>query len=113
MVLVAQTLEKIYIPNDLVGLVEGRSSYARVGVTIHVTAPKIDPGFDAHITLEMANFGEVPVDLRAGVDTPAQLILLRLTTPLESTDLYGRVRVISFSIRLNRYQDLVSLLKRA
>jgi len=58
----------------LVGLVEGRSSYARVGVTVHVTAPKIDPGFTAPITLEMANFGKVAVELRAGVDIPAQLI---------------------------------------
>lgn len=86
----AQTLERVRIPNDVVGLVEGRSSYARVGVTVHVTAPKIDPGFDAQITLEMVNFGSIPVDLRAGIDRPAQLILLRLTTPLGEEDLYGR-----------------------
>jgi len=85
----AQTLERVYVPNDLMGLVEGRSSYARVGVTVHVTAPKIDPGFDAQITLEMANFGSVAVELRAGVDAPAQLILMRLTTPLPAEDLYG------------------------
>jgi dCTP deaminase len=69
--------------------VEGRSSWARVGVTIHVTAPKIDPGFDAPITLEMANFGKVAVELRAGVDKPAQLMLLKVTTPLEPAELYG------------------------
>lgn len=86
----AQTMERVKIPNDVVGLVEGRSSYARVGVTVHVTAPKIDPGFDAQITLEMANFGSIPVDLRAGIDRPAQLLLLRLTTPLGDEDLYGR-----------------------
>lgn len=85
----AQTLERIRIPNDLVGLVEGRSSWARVGVTIHVTAPKIDPGFDAQITLEMANFGRVPVDLRAGIDQPAQLMLFRVSTPLGESELYG------------------------
>ncbi len=85
----AQTLERVTIPEDLVGLVEGRSSFARVGITIHVTAPKIDPGFDANITLEMANFGNVPVDLRASVDKPAQLILLKLSSPLETGDLYG------------------------
>jgi dCTP deaminase len=85
----AQTLERVHIPSDVVGLLEGRSSFARVGVTIHVTAPKIDPGFDATITLEMANFGRVAVDLRAGIDRPAQLMLLRLTTPLEDADLYG------------------------
>lgn len=88
-IVLAQTLERVTIPNDLVGLVEGRSSWARVGVTIHVTAPKIDPGFDAQITLEMVNFGRVPVELRAGVDKPAQLMLLKLTTPLDDQALYG------------------------
>jgi deoxycytidine triphosphate deaminase len=41
-----------------------------------VTAPKIDPGFDAQITLETTNVGKVPVELRAGADAPAQLILI-------------------------------------
>jgi dCTP deaminase len=86
----AQTLERVRIPADLVGLVEGRSSWARVGITIHVTAPKIDPGFDGRITLEMANFGRVPVELRAGIDEPAQLMLLKLTRPLDDLELYGR-----------------------
>lgn len=86
----AQTFERVRIPHDVVGLVEGRSSWARVGVTVHVTAPKIDPGFDAHIALEMANFGAVPVDLRAEIDRPAQLMLLQLSTPLADADLYGR-----------------------
>jgi dCTP deaminase len=54
----AHTLETVTIPNDLVGLVEGRSSFARIRVTIHLTAPKIDPGFSGTITLEMANFGK-------------------------------------------------------
>lgn len=85
----AHTLERILIPDDVVGLVEGRSSWARVGISIHVTAPKIDPGFDATITLEMFNFGRVPVDLRAGVDKPAQLMLVKLTTPLAEKELYG------------------------
>lgn len=85
----AQTLERVYIPSDLLGLVEGRSSYARIGITVHVTAPKIDPGFNAHITLEMANFGKLPVNLRAGIDKPAQLLLAKITTPLEESELYG------------------------
>ena len=86
----AHTLERICIPDDLVGLVEGRSSWARVGVSIHVTAPKIDPGFDATITLEMFNFGKIPVDLRAGIDQPAQLMLLTVSTPLKEQELYGQ-----------------------
>ena len=85
----AQTHEKICIPSDVVGLVEGRSSWARVGITIHVTAPKIDPGFDGSITLEMFNFGNVPVLLKSLEDKPAQLMLLRITTPLKDKELYG------------------------
>ena len=85
----AQTMERVCIPNDLVGLVEGRSSWARVGITIHVTAPKIDPGFEGHITLEMANFGTAPVQLRPGVDQPAQLMLAQLTSPLGAGEEYG------------------------
>ncbi len=85
----AQTLEEVTIPNDLVGLVEGRSSFARIGVTVHVTAPKIDPGFQGHVTLEMTNFGSMAVELRAELDQPAQLMLIRLTSPIASPDLYG------------------------
>jgi dCTP deaminase len=85
----AQTLERICIPSDLVGLVEGRSSWARVGITIHITAPKIDPGFDGHITLEMANFGSLAVELRAEIDKPAQLMLLKISSPLQESEVYG------------------------
>jgi dCTP deaminase len=53
----SQTLEAVKIPLDLMGLVEGRSSWARFGVSVHVTAPKIDPGFSDPITLEFTNHG--------------------------------------------------------
>ncbi len=85
----AQTLERVRIPNDLVGFVEGRSSWARTGVSIHLTAPKIDPGFDGTITLEIANMGRVSVELKAEEDLPAQLMFFRVSTPLEETELYG------------------------
>lgn len=85
----AQTLETVTMPPDLVGFVEGRSSWARVGIGIHMTAPKIDPGFSGTITLEMSNVGQMTVELDAEEDAPAQLILLKLTTPLDKADLYG------------------------
>lgn len=85
----AQTLEQVRMPNTLVGLVEGRSSFARIGISVHVTAPKIDPGFNGHITLEMANFGQVTVELRAKKDMPAQLLLVGTTTSLPESELYG------------------------
>jgi deoxycytidine triphosphate deaminase len=39
------TYEKVKIPNDLIGLIEGRSTYARLGLTMHQTAPWIQPGW--------------------------------------------------------------------
>ena len=88
--ILAQTMERIVMPNHLMGLVEGRSSYARTGITAHLAAPKIDPGFDGTITLEMTNDGANPIELVAGEDAPAQLLLLQLSTPLEDSDVYGR-----------------------
>lgn len=85
----AHTLETIKIPADLVGLVEGRSSWARLGVSIHITAPKIDPGFHGTITLEMVNLGTAIIELRAVKDRPAQLMLLKNTGGLLDEDLYG------------------------
>jgi dCTP deaminase len=85
----AQTLERVTIPNNLVGLIEGRSSCARLGLTTHLTAPKIDPGFEGNITLEIANLGGLPIKLRAGVERISQLMLVRLSRPLSRKELYG------------------------
>ncbi len=63
--------------------------FERHVVRLLEAAPKIDPGFDATITLEMANFGKIPVELRAGIDEPAQLMFFQLSTPIPETDLYG------------------------
>lgn len=64
----AQTAERIGMPHDLMGFVEGRSSWARAGISIHLTAPKIDPGFNGTITLEMTNHSNAPVELVAFED---------------------------------------------
>lgn len=86
----AQTLERVTLPGDLAGLVEGRSSWGRLGITVHVTAPKIDPGYDNHITLEMCNFGQATVELVAEEDMPAQLMFLQVSQPLGKDEQYGR-----------------------
>lgn len=41
----AWTYEKIVIPPHLAARIEGRSTLARIGLTIHNTAPTIHPGF--------------------------------------------------------------------
>ena len=58
------TLERIVLPNHLVGWLDGRSSLARVGLMVHLTAHAIDPGWNGRITLEFFNSGRLPLALR-------------------------------------------------
>jgi dCTP deaminase len=87
--LLAQTLETVHLPHDLMGMVEGRSSWARMGVGVHVTARKIDPGFNKPITLELTNHSKADYELEAGVERPCQLMLIRISKPLTKNQVYG------------------------
>ena len=79
---IGQTLETIEIPVDLAGRVEGRSRLARLGVGVHLTAPKIDPGFRNPITLEMYNLGPWTIELRGGM-TICTLLIEPLSRPVQ------------------------------
>ena len=72
-------------------LVEGRSSYARLGVGIHVTAPKIDPGYNNRITLELTNHSRASYKIVAGEKgiSICQLILIQLSTALGEDQIRG------------------------
>lgn len=78
------TLEKMSLPDDIVGQLTGKSSLARLGVMVHVTAGFIDAGFSdppAQVTLEIVNVGNRPVRLHAGMSI-GQMVFTR-TTPCE------------------------------
>jgi dCTP deaminase len=48
--------------------VEGKSSLARIGLAVHVTAPTIHAGFAAaSIQLEIINHGPLPIRIKAGM----------------------------------------------
>lgn len=63
----AWTKEEVALPESsrLAARVEGKSSLARLGVGIHVTAPTIHCGFRGNIQLEMFNFGPHKIVLKA------------------------------------------------
>lgn len=63
----AVTEETIMLPDDLVGWLDGRSSLARLGLMVHVTAHRIDPGWQGCIVLEFYNSGKLPLALRPGM----------------------------------------------
>jgi len=76
----ATTYETIKLPPNLVARVEGRSSMGRLGVTMHVTAGFIDPGFYGKITLEISNIGKMPVALYTG-QRVCQIVFETMTSP--------------------------------
>jgi dCTP deaminase len=62
-----ETIERVCIPNTMVGRIEGKSSIGRLGQTAHITAGYLDPGFSGKITLEIANLFPRPMRLIPGM----------------------------------------------
>ena len=73
------TAERIKLPNDLVGRLEGKSSLGRLGLLIHSTAGFIDAGWDGHVTLELSNIATLPITLYPGMKV-GQISFLAMTT---------------------------------
>lgn len=63
----ASTIESLTLPDDLLGRLEGRSSIARLGITVHSTAAVFEPGWTGTATMELSNLGRMPVALYAGM----------------------------------------------
>jgi len=70
------TREKITLPPDLCGLLEGRSRFARLGVMIHVTSAFVQPGVSNRQVLEISNVAGRTLAIHPGVRI-CQLLLLR------------------------------------
>jgi len=61
------TVERITLPDNICGWLEGRSRFARVGLMVHVTAAFLQPGIDNQQVLEILNVGPVPLALHPGI----------------------------------------------
>ena len=70
------TRERIGLPPDLCGFLEGRSRFARLGLMIHVTSAFVQPGVDNRQVLEMSNVSGHPLRIHPGVRL-CQLVLMR------------------------------------
>jgi dCTP deaminase len=73
------SLERVGLPNDLVGRLEGKSSLGRLGLLIHSTAGFVDAGFNGHLTLELSNVSNLPITVYPGMKI-GQISFLRMTT---------------------------------
>ena len=60
------TVERITLPNNICGRLEGRSRFARLGLLVHITASFMQPGISNHQTLEMYNASPIPLAIHPG-----------------------------------------------
>ncbi|MBA2776435.1 MAG: dCTP deaminase [Chloroflexia bacterium] len=63
----ASTMESLELADDLLGRLEGRSSIARLGITVHSTAALFEPGWTGTATMELSNLGRMAVALHPGM----------------------------------------------
>ena len=77
--------------------VEGKSTKARAGMVVHLTAPNIHSTWTGNIVLEIVNFGPFDLVFHEG-DAIAQLTVCKISSPpdkgVEGTSVtYGRTQV--------------------
>jgi dCTP deaminase len=60
------TLERIFLPANLCGWLEGRSRTARFGLTVHISSGFVHPGVSNHQVLEMTNVSSCALALHPG-----------------------------------------------
>jgi len=85
--ILARTYEKFTIPRDCCGKIEGRSSFARLGLGIHCTGDFINPCYRGHMTLQIFNYSNSIIKLSPFIPI-CQLILIKTTSTSENT--YGQ-----------------------
>lgn len=70
------TKEKISLPGDIAGWLQGRSRFARLGLSVHITASYLQPGISNKQVLEIFNASPTPFLLKPGTKI-CQLIFER------------------------------------
>lgn len=61
------TKEKITLAPNIMGRLEGRSRYARIGLAVHVTSSLVQPGCSNRQVLEIVNFAPYSIKLYSGM----------------------------------------------
>jgi len=77
-----QTMEYFKIPNDVLVVCLGKSTYARCGLIVNVTP--LEPGWEGQVTLEISNTTPLPAKVYAG-EGIAQFLFLKGDSACEVT----------------------------
>lgn len=79
--ILGSTSEKVHMPYNLCGHVDGKSSIGRLGVFIHISSGFIDSGFTGNITLEIFNASDEAFELYHGMSI-CQIVFEALSNPV-------------------------------
>ena len=82
----ARVYEVFSIPPGYAGKISGRSSYGRMGLSIHNNCDFINPGWRGHMPLQLVNHGNSPIKIFPYLPI-CQMQLINLTSP--SKRIYG------------------------
>ncbi|MFN2422043.1 MAG: dCTP deaminase [Gemmatimonadota bacterium] len=88
----ARTLEFFRIPNDVLVVCVGKSTYARCGILVNVTP--LEPEWRGHLTLEISNTTPLPAKIYAN-EGIAQLLFFR----------GAGIPAVTYATRGGKYQD--------
>ena len=70
----ARTVEKFKIPDDILVICLGKSTYARCGIIVNVTP--LEPGWEGYVTLEFSNTTPLPAKIYAN-EGAAQFVFIK------------------------------------
>lgn len=90
----AVSAERICMPDNVVGVVLGKSTYARCGISCLATP--LEPGWEGYVTLEFANTTPLPAKLYAG-EGSCQVLFFE-----------GEPCEVSYSTRNGKYNNQIS-----
>ncbi|MCK9234701.1 MAG: dCTP deaminase [Gammaproteobacteria bacterium] len=86
------TIEEFDIPRDVLVVAVGKSTYARLGLSVNVTP--IEPGFKGKVVIEIANQTPIPAVVHANMGI-AQFLFLQMSSECE----------VSYNDRNGKYQN--------
>lgn len=88
----AETVEWLEIPRDILAIAVGKSTYARCGIVVNVTP--LEPEWRGRVTIEISNTTPLPAKIYAG-EGIAQIVFLKADAVCE----------LSYADKKGKYQD--------
>ena len=88
----AETVEHLEIPRDVLAICVGKSTYARCGIIVNVTP--LEPEWRGRVTIEISNTTPLPAKIYAG-EGIAQILFLRADALCQT----------SYADKQGKYQD--------